>query len=1396
MARTYSDYISVDTDFIPVFSAFSDRDFPTKWKSFFPHDSFKTILNHLIETLEMSSVEKNKPVWMYGAYGTGKTFASFVIKHLLEDDLTFAREYCETNKMMPLFARLQGVRAKGKTIVVHRSSSADVNGQNKLFNIIIESVKEALKKNDCQYFGQKSRYDIVLSTLKDPLSAFNFDKAFDRHKLKFEGYASAASVVRDLETLPSEEQYDLLETIIEVAEAENYNWSTSVGDVIAWLDDVVKTNNLHAIVFIWDEFTEFFKNNQSNLTGLQEIAQASATIRFYFFLITHLSVEIIHDQVARRVIEARFKCPAIEMAETTAFMLMGQAIKHEPDLAMEWERVNEDLWARVEKQTRKTILSLSSDTKETEIKRLLPFHPYAAYLLKVISRTISSNQRTMFQFISGDYGGEDDPKTNFRWFIDRHSNALNEWNFLTADLIWNYFFTEENPDLDAVFRTAMGQYNNYASLCGNDSNKERILKVVLLLSAMQQVMGGARTQGATKLLRPTLSNIAFAFVGTPNESLVEQTMSWFVQKQIFGKIDEDGDVLYVPPAGQIDQERWDRLRQEVAQQVTFEKILTDYDIAKDFKPDGYLQARCEIFSVTTRDYQNAENQALALSPNKIPVFFMFAKDETERAKAKTIVERIVKNSNGRLVIVDFSEEVLTAVSFDKFIDEKTYERYYTGNPNYSNQLNVAKQNAQNIIAEWKRKLATAILHIYPQLSAGAPQETRKNNLKRRLQEINESKFGCGLETISVNDRLFSATGFKETLPQMAMSKVTIPANFAYVREISNKLSNEQIWNDPKYWENKPNHAVSKMKIRLEEVISSGFEKDRRVAITEIWHALEQPPFGLFTCQGAAFLLGFLLKEYADSMYYKNDGANTVPLNYTDLSSLIDAAVKGLPKAENQYIVKQKPEHIEFCQISGEIFRIAKDKRNSVDDVGKNISVFLSQNRLPLWSLKSYLENEFTDVEEANQAIDLYCEFVSTTPAIGRDRLTIADELYIVFKNHPSLKGFLMDKNKIENMKKGMEYYIAENKPEVIQLIRRLGIEMQEFLQRLIEKLSPDSSYLWQIGDTKKQIDSLYLDYKLIDSLNNLIPEKKRSKEEARRALAQRFEMIKIPSALIMQEYPRLKTLFEHTHRIISGESIDTENVITTLDELSQDFVDLFKSQNQIFTKVLRKIFDFPIADEEMNYLFSNLPGNIISFSEDQFSTLIKRNLDEYRKTKKINQLYQAWEIRTGTKNPEAWSRKNLLPIICLFQKDNNEALFTFNLINQHSGSTVDERLIDKAIEYVRSEELDVLENLTACNQIFLQTFARDYACIIDDVEDLKKTIATEVGLDADKWMTAQRKLLDNCIEHYAKHQYDAVYKHKVKDKIRLLSPERAQEYLSELIEDKPLVGINILMDNR
>jgi hypothetical protein len=1397
MAHLYNNYISVDTDFIPVFSETTDQRNPEKWKSFFPHDSFKHILNGCIQTLEMSSAESNKPLWLHGAYGTGKTFASFVLKHILEDDLDQVEKYFNQHQMSHLYTRLKAIRSKGNVLVVHRSSSAGIDSQNRLFNTIIESVKDTLTNNGYSYYGHNSQYDTVINTLKDPHSPFNFSNAFQKYRTNFDQYASPESVIRDLEELDKEDISDLLETIIEIADKENFNWRTSAGSLIKWVEDVIEINQLYAIVFIWDEFSEFFKNNQNNITGLQEIAMASPKTKFYPFIITHTGAEIITDQAARKILEARFKILSIDMAETTAFMLMGQVIRKNNDLKNEWEKCTEGLWARIERTTRRNLLNKVSTITERELVQLFPIHPYAAYLLMILSKDLSSNQRTMFQFLSGDYESEGSIKTNFRWFIDNHSNEHGKWNYLTVDYLWTYFFTIDNVDLDASAREAMTQYANYHSVCENEEHR-RILRVALLLSTLQKRAGATHDVGQASLLRPTLQNIAFAFEGSPAESIVEQTMAKFVQKGIFGTLDEKGTTLYIPPAGAIDQDRWDKMREETLRQISFEKIIQDsvYAVSDQFSLTGYLQLRYAVIVITPSDVSTKLRDIKNLEANQIPLVVMFAKDENDRTKAKLAIDRIYSTNNPKTVVIDFSSQPLTEVDFNRFIDEKANEKYYSNNPNFQHQCNLAKNNAKNIIEEWKSKLLITTLYVYTSKDDSKPIQGMIN-LRNYLKEVNHHQFKYGLESITDNDKLFSATGYKETLAQMGMNKITIPATYAYARYISNRLTEDQIWNDPNYWKTRPEHMVSKLKQKIEEVIQQGFDTNKRAAITDIWEAIKCPPYGLLSCQGSAFLLGFLLKEYADTNYFKYDGANTVLLNYSDLSELIFNVVKGISKVQNQFIVKQTPEQIEFCQITGDIFGIPKEKRNSVDDIAKNISTLLTNTKIPLWSLKSFFEIECEDediLEEAKKAINLYCEFVSTEQLAGRDRVTLANELYAIFKRNPHLQDLLKNSITPEHMKTGLEYYIAEQEPDLITLISRLHIQTGQMLDDLINRFSADSPYLWEKSDTDEQISKILIDYRFIDTVNKLLPETVVNINDARRSLDQRISHLKLPERYIVHQYPKLQNLFCWINGFLKNNMGDKSVAIDIIDANADQFNAFLNSQFETFSSVIRNDLGLQVSEEEVQDLLQGLEINTYTKPVDAFRLSINQQLDAIRRNRKINQLRNAWKQKTKTPDPETWSKNHRLPIICLFQ-NNNDAIFTFKLLNQSGdGQGISEELIDEAIGFIQSSAMDILDNEDQCNRIFCKNFAHQFAYIIEDIEDLKKEITFRVGDDPDKWMSTQKQHVSECVDMYCSQLYEKKYREKVKQKIQDMAPDKAKRYLIELVDGKPLVGISILKD--
>lgn len=1403
--RLYSEYIKVNPNFIPVFSKNSDKTYPDKWQSFYPHNSFKNILKDVVETLEKSSETKDRSIWMSGAYGTGKTYASFVIKHILEDSIESITPYFVQNGMETLLARVKGVRAKGKILVVQRSSSAGINTQDKLFNAIIESVRKSVADAGLSYTGAESLSDKVITILRHPeTSAFNFQGAFNKYRSKFTEYSSVDSIIKDLEELDLEGKLSLLDTIIEVAALEGFNWSMSADEIVDWLEDVRKGNNLYSIVFIWDEFTEYFRNNQNNITGLQEIVQASSRINCYLFLITHSSAgQLIQDKGSKTIIEARFKLDTIELEESTAFKLLGQALHHEPDLTTEWTNTSNQLWDGIKRGCVDVIKDKDYNIQDSDFKALLPMHPYTAYLLKFIAKDISSNQRTIFQFLSGDYSGDKD-KTNFKWFIEHFAFEYGKWNYLTADYLWDYFFKTNNVDLDATFIQTISHYNNFAPICDDPTNKNvgerrlRVLKVTLLLAALQTKNGADVKTGATSLMRPTLLNIKACFAGTPNESTVEQDLNFLASKGIVGKIESAKEVLYVMTSAAIDTDRMNQIIEETRKAITFEKLISDssYDVSKNFLPTDYLKKRMKIVNVSP---VNARQEAEKIEPseNHIPTFFLFARNESEQGKIKDTINMIFDKVGEKCIVVDFSALPFTDTLFNKFIESKAKEKYFSSLPNQKSQSELAKKNSQEVLNEWTRKLITTSLFVYSAPNKPV-QKTGGANLRKEFKEINSAFFGCGLEEITQNDKLFAETGFKETVAQMAMGKKDVPNNFSYIRNISSRLEMDGIWNVPKYWEIHPAHPISKMKMAINSIIEQAFDKSTMFSVTEIWNKLKKPPFGLLPNTGSVFLLGFLLGEYADSTYYKRDtNNNTVPLSYIGLSELIYGVIKNLPKAQGQFIVKQTSEQMMFCQITGEIFKISKEKRNSVDDIAKNINIFLTNNKYPMWAIRYFIEEEMDDHNYYDALIELtslFCEFIRPESKIDRERSKVVKDIYNLYQKYNAIDEVYKDILSTENLRTGMNYYIARYKPELIQVSSNLKVNAKEYLELLNSKLSNDSSYLWEIGDTNRQIDNLYIDLKLVYDINKVLTTKQKSYVDARKALIEKLNIVKIPYALLKELRPELSIIFEQFYQIKDNVQFNKAETASIIANLAEDFVEFFNNQFETFCKAVDHALKITISSDEYEHLFNKVPSGTLFGATDKFTTTMQHELANFRKSKKTRKMYDAWEKNTGSSSPAEWSMKVGIPVLCIFTEDILKAQKIFDALNRTSNLPT-EKDIDEAIEFLQSGRLNILNDINVCEKRFIEFFAGEYSYIITSPDELRDQIRSVVGSKVYDWY-AEANSCKTKIRQFATDRYQLKFRSMAKARVRNLTAEEAQRYLNELIDRDPLLGINILKGNK
>lgn len=83
---------------------------------------------------------------------------------------------------------------------------------------------------------------------------------------------------------------ELVDEILTLGEREGIRaFEIGVDDLKRRITEVFDANELKAIVFFWDEFTDFFRSNRNNLGDFQKLVELVNIKPFYLVMATHVS---------------------------------------------------------------------------------------------------------------------------------------------------------------------------------------------------------------------------------------------------------------------------------------------------------------------------------------------------------------------------------------------------------------------------------------------------------------------------------------------------------------------------------------------------------------------------------------------------------------------------------------------------------------------------------------------------------------------------------------------------------------------------------------------------------------------------------------------------------------------------------------------------------------------------------------------------------------------------------------------------------------------------------------------------------------------------------------------------------------------------------------------------
>jgi len=1396
MFRKYRDYFSIDENYFPSVNEEVLNSGAVDWKKFYPHDTFIKLLKDVESVL---SRKQKLSIWVEGAYGTGKSHAALTLKRLLDASDVETQEYFDKYGLSEdLYNKLRGAKNQGKILTAHRYGSASIYSDRDLIMAIQESIKAALIDNHIENKGEESLKESVIKWLMDEANKNYFNALISRdHASLFEG-DDVDTILNKLNIFNEQEIISVINKIFKVAdEAGITALKLDMSGLILWIKKVISANDLKAIVFIWDEFTEYFEHNKHALTGFQQLVELSATEPFYLAIVTHKSEGLFHDTDSdKKKILDRFVKPTcnIELPENMAFKLMGAALekKDDPVYLEEWESDAEDLNARLT-DSRKLVMN-QVNISEDELKGILPIHPYTALLLKHLSSAFDSNQRSMFDFIKNNRG--DDVK-GFQWFIDNYG-PFDDWNLLTIDMLWDFFYEKGKEHLSQDIRTILDSYSRQKTEELTEE-EQKVFKTVLLLQSISQKVGDS-----VELFIPNNKNISNAYDGTELE--LGRSVS------IAEKLVKD-EVLYKKPTGLNkmqysamvnagDSMAVEKFKKEFIENKKTQDLIVEGSLMDIFSLSGALKLRYVMRTATVENFKRIVNELKNQEDkykNNIPLVVTFAKNETESTSLTKMIQNYCKNTENEfeIVFIDTSLTALGKDGFEQYIEQMANSSFHRGKDNsLANQYDTL---AKEVLKKWKDRIIAGEFLVYTKAFA---IEGRRfvliDDVYSELRQINLGKYPLGIENYKIIENMFVSSSLALGAKCGATEETSGTFRSA---NVATKLETalDGAWRVENYWESNKSLVISKIKIYLEKFIKDAFALEGKVSIVQIYDKLKDFPYGFMPCNLSAFILGFLLKEYANDIYRWSDGQISDNMSPDKLKEMIKEIIDQQNTPNNRYkekyIVTMTEEERIFTSATAKIFNIPENQCASIEQIRDRLRSRMKELVFPIWCVKELLPTSELTVscKIVEDLITAYSGVAnSLNISTNRTELDIALDIGKIYIVNPPVVDDLVKLLTKENCRKGMLEYIKKYQDgQLVQLAEEI-CDAGAYIKVLKQKFdAADANWVWNIETANKKIQEVILEYSIVAE-SNKYNTKMNSYEEAIQEWCEKLKLVRLPYDAIKNDLDDIKLFLELLYSLKKSGIISDANkpkLLQMLQTKLKSFNEFWHSQSTLFKKVAAFYLE-GLTDEQVEEIFKKIQSNVFVKDKSEYFKIVEETVNDYKNKLGKEKLKKIWREKTGTETPYEWSSKYKTPLMCMIDKDEDIARKVFATVNRNNPNESEVKI---ALEFIdKATFFEKLQSEEQRNKCFLKKIINHYAVMLSDANEVREYLSDRLTSEPYDWY--QSAEVERKIQQFAEHRYMTGGSDKALSKIEEMEPDRLKAYLKQLIKENVIVGMEIIND--
>ena len=1395
MDNKYKDYFDIDPDYFPAVNPDVIKSNPELWKKFYPHETFIKLIKDIVSVLNR---QQKQNIWVEGAYGTGKSHAVLTLKHLLDSTEQETKEYFETfNLDQDLLKKFLYVKSEGKIITVHRYASSSIKGDNDLFIAIQESIEQALRDAGIDNAAHGAMKDAVVKYLSDEYNKQYFNGLVTGPYASLFGGSDADKIIKDLQEYTEDALRELMRKIFKVAnERQIRAFTLDDKGLCEWIRETIRQNKLNAIVFIWDEFTEYFQNNMTALTGFQTMLELSETEHFCFIPVTHKSEALFSAQdTMKNKILGRFVRPrcVIELPENMAFQLMGAAMQKnsDPVIYQEWtEEILPDLCDRTVNS--RVIVGKQTKLNDEQMRGILPIHPYAASLLKHISTSFDSNQRSMFDFIKNDRG---DDTHAFQWFI-KNCGPLDDNPLLTIDMLWNFFYDMGKESLALSIRQILDNYPRL-SRANLLEDEGRVLKAVLLFQAIS-----FEVRDSVDLFLANEKNLNSAFEGSDLEGKASHIAEKLVRDKILYKKIVGKNDVYSVLIGEMSEDQIEKHKKKYLTKTT-SSLITDGALDEAIELPAALKLRYKLVYAGITDFEQTTKKCMNEAERDGKHLYgvvTFAKDSSERlALSQKITTKLNENPDTPVIFIDCSKTLLGEEQFAEWVEFKAKADYHSGKDKDQSTQN--SNYANDVLKNWRKNIKDGEFVYYSKVRLNGETLATEDALMDELCAYNRKIFTNGLECYNVIANMWTLNAARQG------AECGLKEEIAGTFRSSNPNTKLEValngaWKVQDYWTSSPSLNISAIKARLEELMRTKLRRDGRISIRTIFETLSEAPYGFMPCNLSAFILGFLLKEYCGGKYTWSDDTTSDELTVDKMKEMIHEILQQEktpnPRYRDKYIVTMPQEVKAFIDITSKAFGISKSQCTSVEAARERVRAKMRELSFPIWTLDYIIEGESidTDVEVVKRLVELY-GFLANNVKEETDMSEndIAIEIGKISLKNASAISDLEKLFTAEKCQIGIKAFLDVYKDgELIKLANAVN-DGNQYINVLRSKFAVDAAnWVWRKGTAEAVIDSVILEYQIIEESNKCVGTSK-SYKDALRAWSGKANNMRLSFSAIKNDVDDLDVLLGYIYEICTTDQLQEQHKQAFLDSMKifgAKFVDFYNNrQNDVF----KKVCDFELtglSDADKDKVYGAMPMGCFTKDKVGYSNLVAQMVEEQKKGLNSMKLRNIWREKTNTSSPYQWSEQFSMPIFAMLaEQEVTVCRKIFATINSNGAGAKD---ISDAITYLENAKFfDFLSDASQRDKMFVKNIIRDNAVMLSNIAEVKDYLRSHVTDVPYYWFgspSVQSTLNKMAEAKYNKDGYEIAFQ-----KIDQMSAEDVKKYLKDLIKNNKNVGVEIIKNN-